>query len=81
MYLHLGHDMMVAHGKIVAIIERDIIDRSVETRQFFNRMRATGGVEGPLDGAKSLIILDDRILCSQISTLTLVRRILSDPSL
>lgn len=81
MYLHLGRDVMVAHSRIVAILDRQVIDRSAETRQYFNRIRGAGQVFGDLNDAKSLIVLNDAIICSPISAVTLMRRIASTPAM
>jgi hypothetical protein len=74
MYLHIGQEVMLRTREIVAIIDRQILEQSEETRQFFNRLRAMDLVEGDLNRAKSLIITDHKIYCSKISALTLARR-------
>ncbi len=74
MYLHAGRDVMVFNSTIVAILDRQVLARSEDTRQFFDRLRAMDRVYGNLHQAKSLIITEDAVICSPISAMTLVRR-------
>lgn len=75
MYLHLGHDTMVNNRKIIAILNFDLRNESREVKQFFSRMRAEGKVNGTVEDAKSMILCDDGIMLSNISTQTLLRRV------
>ncbi len=74
MYLHAGHDVMIMNQTIIAILDRQILEQSEPTRQFFDRLRALGRVHGSLHEAKSLIVTDDAVVCSPISATTLSRR-------
>ena len=74
MYLHAGHDVMIREQKIVAIVDVWVLETSAATRQFFDRLRAMGKVEGDLRQAKSMVILEDGIYVSKISASTLARR-------
>ena len=74
MYLHAGHDVMILNRTIIAILDRQLLERSEPTRQFFDRLRALGRVYGNLPEAKSLIVTQDAVFCSPISAMTLGRR-------
>jgi len=74
MYLHIGHDLTIHHRQIVAIVDRDLLDRSPETRQWFSRLRGLNQIYGDEKDAKSLVIVDGGVYCSPISALTLLRR-------
>ncbi|MCL6563152.1 MAG: DUF370 domain-containing protein [Firmicutes bacterium] len=74
MYLHIGHDQTIHHRQIVAIVDRELLTRSPETRQWFNRLRGLNQIYGDEREAKSLVIVDSGVYCSPISALTLLRR-------
>lgn len=75
MYLHLGSDVMVAARKILLIvnIEKKVTDSVLEIMDL-------AGSEGelveivPYKKAKSLIITDEEVYLSPISTRTLAKR-------
>ncbi|MBX5465979.1 MAG: DUF370 domain-containing protein [Firmicutes bacterium] len=74
MYLHIGHDVTVPQGEVIAIIDRELLRRSPETRQWFNRLRGLGQIFGDEREAKSLVIVPNGVYCSPISAVTLMRR-------
>lgn len=74
MYRHVGHAVMIREAELIAIFDRSILDSSEATRQFFDRMRALEHVHGNLPSAKSMILTDNAIYLSKISSGTLARR-------
>jgi hypothetical protein len=74
MYLHIGHDWMIASDTIIAIFPRPILDHSPEFRHLFHTWRIQGLVLGDWSVSKSVILTDERIFLSAISAKTLKRR-------
>lgn len=75
MYLHLGHDWMIAFDAIIAIFPRQILDMSPEFRHLFHAWRVKGRVRGDWTQAKAVILTDHTLFLSAISPKTLQRRI------
>lgn len=76
MFLHVGGDVVVRLGEVVAILDRRSADSSAATREFLGFMRAQGRVEDFSEGeVKSFVICVGRIVMSPISAGTLRRRV------
>lgn len=76
MYIHLGGDMIVRFDKIIAILDHHSKELSKENEQFFNEHLINNNVifSDSNEKTKSIVITDDKIYYSPISSLTLKRR-------
>ncbi|WP_062107868.1 extracellular matrix regulator RemB [Bacillus niameyensis] len=76
MYVHAGEDVMIRSSKIIAIIERETVESSLEIQSFLDRKKEwlTNLTN---DDYKSLIITDPHIYLSPIAPATLKRRLLT----
>jgi hypothetical protein len=75
LYLHVGGDRLVALASIIAILDAAVLDRSPETRQMYLRLRSEGAVVGvDPDWRRSLVLTDDGIVESSVSSVTLMDR-------
>jgi len=75
MYIHLGGEKMIRSSQLIAIFDISIEHSSKICRQFVvqaqkNRKVETIGEEAP----KSIVVVDDRVYYSPISTTTLKKR-------
>jgi hypothetical protein len=76
MFLHVGGDVVVRIGDLVAILDRRSADASGATREFVGFMGAQGRVEDVSQGeAKAIVVCTDRVVLSPISAGTLRRRV------
>ncbi|AUW92571.1 MAG: DUF370 domain-containing protein [Sulfobacillus thermosulfidooxidans] len=74
MYLHIGHDTMIDTGRIVAILNKNLMDHSPEVRQMVHRLNSIGALQGDLADAKTMILTDSGLVMSSISAATLYKR-------
>ncbi len=75
MYIHLGGEKIIRTSQVVAILDVSIEQSSKLSRQFVaeaqkNRKVETIGEEAP----KSIVVTDERVYYSPISTATLKKR-------
>ncbi len=76
MFLHLGNDISVRTSDIISIHDYDIFD-SEENRAYLESMKKKNAIidsKGLLKDVKSLIVTEDRLYLSAISSSTLKRR-------
>lgn len=76
MYLHIGQDWMIPMPDIIGIFQASLLDQSIDFRHMFHRLRSEGRVFGDRQDAKTVILTDDRLYLTSISTHTLMRRAL-----
>ncbi|MBP5618800.1 MAG: DUF370 domain-containing protein [Clostridia bacterium] len=82
MYIHLGHDTVVATDRIIGIFDLDNTTVSKITREYLARAERAGDVVPVTDELpKSFVLVRDparasgqRLYLSQLSTATLLRR-------
>lgn len=75
MYIHLGGDMILRSNKIIAILDKQIKELSQDNRMFFqNHKKQKNIISVSDDEPMSIVITDDEIYYSPISSLTLKRR-------
>lgn len=76
MYLHLGHDKILAKESVIGIFDLDKCSISKRTRQFLTVREKTGKVVNVVNEIPSSFIVcgDGLIYISQISTSTLKKR-------
>ena len=76
MFLHLGGDYLVDQGKIIMIIDLETGAKSQVSNQFFKKVNSTEGIIyiSEKGKEKSLVITDDNIFYSPISSSTLLKR-------
>lgn len=75
MYLHVGGDRLVALASIIAILDTSVLKLSPETRQMYLRLRSEGAVVGvDPDIRRSLVVTDEGIVESTVSSATLMER-------
>ncbi|MCL1790328.1 MAG: DUF370 domain-containing protein [Peptococcaceae bacterium] len=78
MYLHIGNNQMIRENDIIAIVDLNSAQVTQETRQALDdlvRKRKKDIIEGQnKDKAKSLIITNDSLFYSSISSVTLMER-------
>jgi hypothetical protein len=76
MFLHVGGDLVVRVGELVAILDRRSADTSAATREFVGFMGTQGRVEDVSQGeVKSIVVCSERVVLSPISAGTLRRRV------
>lgn len=75
MYLHLGGDVVVKTSEVVAILNLENISTSQSSREYLRSLEDRNGV-GAFDPkeTKSIIITQDKVYASPISSLTLMKR-------
>ncbi len=79
MYLHLGQSTVVRDKDIIGIFDLDITSQSPRTRQFLNTAEKNGEVVAVSDELpRSFVVTgrrgSQRVMLSQLSTATLLRR-------
>lgn len=74
MYLHIGQDWLVPYAAIIGIFRTSLLDSSPHLRYYVARLRSEGRVRGEEKEAKTLILTDDLLYFSSVSTTTLERR-------
>lgn len=74
MYLHIGQDWMIPIPEIIGIFQEDLLTQSAELRHLFLRWRGEGRVFGDPVEAKTVVLTDERLFLTSISTHTLMRR-------
>jgi hypothetical protein len=74
-YLHLGQEYLVPLAAVIAIFDISLLESSTSFRHMVSSLRAVGRVReiSPGDG-KSLVLLDDGLIISPISSATLRER-------
>ena len=76
MFLHLGSDILVRLTDVVAILDLDTALQSRDTRELLDLARTEGRVKDPQSGpAKTIVLVDDMVYLSSISSTTLLRRV------
>jgi extracellular matrix regulatory protein B len=75
MFIHLGGDVIIRSKEIIAILDRDVQDMSVVTKAYLKtekeRKKCTVISQ---DFTKSIVITDDVVYFSPVSSLTLNKR-------
>ncbi|WP_100374339.1 extracellular matrix regulator RemB [Bacillus sp. FJAT-45037] len=75
MFIHLGGDIIIRSKEIIAILDRDVEDMSMVTKTYLEKenelKRCTVISE---DYIKSIVITDEAIYFSPVSSLTLNKR-------
>lgn len=76
MYIHLGGDMIIQSNKIIAILNHHSKESSEENELFFNKHLKKNNIifSTANEKTKSIIITDNKIYFSPISSHTLKRR-------
>lgn len=75
MFLHLGADVVVSVKAIIAILDLRTAGGAQGTQDFLAQRRRQRRVVDIADGeAKSLVLTDERVYLSPISSLTLKKR-------
>lgn len=76
MYVHLGEDVVIRAGDVVAIVDLAAMQRrGLSIEQILGHANYTGAVTWVGDGAgTSLVVTPERVYISPISPLTLRRR-------
>ncbi|MCY0881304.1 MAG: DUF370 domain-containing protein [Firmicutes bacterium] len=74
MFLHVGQDVMVVKQDVIAILNKNLLDVSEEMRYIYQKQVQDGTVLGNLAEAKTLVLTNQGIILSNISTQTLLRR-------
>ena len=75
MYIHLGGDMIIRSNKVIAILDKQIKELSKDNKMFFhNHKKQKNIISVSDDEPMSIVITDDEIYFSPISSLTLKRR-------
>lgn len=75
MFVHIGGTTVIQAKEIIAIFNIDVQSTSPVTEQFLQRAKKAGQVEViDTDETKSVVITENRIFYSPISSLTLKRR-------
>ncbi|HJV47098.1 MAG TPA: extracellular matrix/biofilm biosynthesis regulator RemA family protein [Bacillota bacterium] len=74
MFIHLGGETVVRSADVVAIIEHHM-DDSKSTREFLDRKEQNQQlIRISKEETKSYVVLQDKVYCSPISSLTLKKR-------
>lgn len=74
MYLHIGQDWLVPYAAIIGIFRLTLIESSPEFRYHVQQMRSEGRLRGDSIDAKSVILTEEFLYFSTISTITLMKR-------
>jgi regulator of extracellular matrix RemA (YlzA/DUF370 family) len=76
MFLHLGNNYMVSKDKVIAILDMETTSSSPISKDFLNDVLTNNQVYNICDGGKekSLIITNEGLYLSPISSLTLLKR-------
>lgn len=75
MFLHVGTDVVVSLGRVIAILDLRTAASAVATREFVSHIKATRKVTDISGGdPKSLVLTDSEVFLSPISSLTLKKR-------
>ena len=80
MLLHIGADKSISKDKIIAILDNRIINKSSITRECVERSKSDVIMASPEEQeVKSVIITEEKIYLSAISSITLKKRVLKLP--
>ena len=75
MLLHIGDDRSIKKEEIIAILDSRVVKKSAITRDFVDRSRSVVNLASPEKQAvKSVIITEEKIYFSAISSTTLKKR-------
>ena len=79
MYLHLGQDTVIRDREVIGIFDLDITSQSLRTRQYLSAAEGRGEVVAVSEELpKSFVVAGrrgrQRVILSQLSTATLLRR-------
>ena len=74
MFIYIGNDEVVESCKIISILEFQLIHSSPKLRHLLEDRKKRDKVFGSVTDAKSIIITDDCIYYSPLSTTTLKNR-------
>ncbi len=81
MYLHVGKNVVVPHGDIVAIFDLDNSSQSIQTRDFLSRAEKAGEVINVAEDLPKSFVLcappegGQRVYLSQLMSATLLKRV------
>ena len=75
MYVHIGEDVVVRTGEVVAILDARLLRASEVNQQFFERAAAGRVLGHKLASARSVVVTTHGLYPSSISTTTLARRV------
>jgi hypothetical protein len=80
MYVHIGEDIVLRVREIVAIVDARLAQTSEVNQEFFQRAAAAGRLHGErLSDAKSVVVTARGLYPSQISSITVARRVRDVP--
>ncbi|OLO42131.1 DUF370 domain-containing protein [Alkalihalophilus pseudofirmus] len=75
MFIHLGGDIVIRSKDVVAILNSDMKESSGITKEFINaHFKANYVIEISEEMTKSIVITNDQVYYSPISSVTLKRR-------
>lgn len=74
LFIYIGNDDVVESKTIISILEYQLIHSSPKLQQLIKDRKRTNQVFGSFKDAKSIVITDDCICYSPLSTLTLKKR-------
>lgn len=74
MFIYIGNDLVIESKQIVAIFELDLVNHSKRLTSIVKKSAQNNCLLGSKDDAKSVIITDDYVYYSPLSTLTLKNR-------
>ena len=75
MLLHIGADRSITKGEIIAILDSRAVNKSAITRDFVDKSKSVVNLAAPEKQAvKSVIITEEKIYFSAISSTTLKKR-------
>lgn len=75
MFLHIGNNVLLKSSEIIGIFNVSALQEDTKGRRFLNEVRQRGGIEDISEGKASTIILtDDRVYITRISSATLLAR-------
>lgn len=74
MYLHIGNDQMVPLEDVVMILDYRKIIKSADSKKFLQRILAASSRETGQEAFKSMVVTDQKVFYSPISSTTLLKR-------
>lgn len=76
MYVHIGEEVVLRVGEIIAIVDARLAQTSEVNQEFFQRGAAAGRLRGErLSDARSVVVTTRGLYPSQISSVTVARRV------
>lgn len=74
MFIYIGNDLVIESKQILAIFEIDLVNHSKRLSSIVKKSAQNDTLLGSKEDAKSVIITDDHVYYSPLSTLTLKNR-------